>query len=80
MNWQLFPVIPIGVSYEARCKSQFASNLPLYVFPKIWNKWALELNTDISRTSIKKHVRNKILESYQVSIRCNNPLCNDCNS
>ena len=66
--------------YEARCKSQFASNLPLFVFPKIWNKWAHEINTAISRSSIKKHVCIKLLESYNVSVRCNNPLCNNCNS
>jgi len=26
--------------YIQRCDSTFASNLPIFAFPKIWNKWS----------------------------------------
>ena len=48
--------------YISRCKTKFASKLPLYALPKIWNDWA-KISSH-SRPKFKKHVKSDIILGY----------------
>ncbi len=65
--------------YVPRCRSRFASKLPLFTLPEIWNKWALHIPANISRYQLKKYIRTRMIEEYQLHVTCRNPWCKDCN-
>jgi hypothetical protein len=65
--------------YIERCDSTFASKLPLFEFPKIWNKWSYcAHNTFISQSMLKKKLKTEMLSHYANSVRCDNTHCKDC--
>ena len=64
--------------YIQRCDSTFASKLPLFEFPKIWNKWSCAHNALISQSMLKKHLKAEMLSHYSSVVRCVNPYCKDC--
>ncbi len=63
--------------YIERCDSSFASRLPLYLFPKIWNKWC-DRSLGISYNQLKRKYKNSIFASYTTAVKCNNPHCKEC--
>ena len=65
--------------YIQRCDSTFASKLPLFEFPKIWNKWSYCVHdTFISQSSLKKKLKTEILSQYASNVRCANTHCKEC--
>ena len=64
--------------YVAKCQSQFASKLPLFSLPIIWNKWAKVVPRIIHKYSIKHHLKTKLLDSYQNKVKCDNVRCSEC--
>ena len=63
-----------------RCNSQFAGKLPLFAFPKIWNKWSSTIPdyAEQSRSQFKKKVKSCMLANYNAEIKCSNKRCADC--
>ena len=61
-----------------RCVSNFASKLPLYMLPSIWNKWASHLSENTTRNQLKKHVKSTLTEHYSSNVYCSNTFCTDC--
>ena len=64
--------------YVARCPSQFASKLPLYAFPKLWNKWVKRVALTGTRTSAKRLISNFIFKNYPMQVKCTNLRCLEC--
>ena len=62
--------------YISRCKTSFASKLPLYALPKIWNDWAAI--SSHSRLQFKKNVKSNIILGYPTQVKCLNAYCMDC--
>ena len=57
--------------YEERCLSKFSQNLPLYNFPKIWNKWtAVLLIENTSRSNLKRNMMAAQLQKYLSMVDC----------
>ena len=64
--------------FVARCPTQFASKLPLFTFPKLYNKW-LQLDAfKGSRSHAKRQISNTIFSSYLSQVKCTNKRCIDC--
>ena len=64
-----------------RFNSNFVCKLPMFEFPKTWNKWCQHFGTSfISHYQIKKKVKSVMLENYAINVICNNPRCRDCNN
>ena len=63
--------------YIERCNTFFASKLPLFNFPKIWNKWSIHIssNDQKSQTRIKEKVKSLMLNKYPETVKCDNPKC-----
>jgi len=60
-----------------RCDPVFASRLPRYNFPKIWNN--LNKNPDnLSLNKFKREVKTTILNSYANNVKCKNLRCRGC--
>ena len=64
--------------HVARCNSNFARNLPLYVFPQIWNKWYVMISERLSRSQVKSQMKNFFLNSYHSTVKCTYVHCKDC--
>ena len=64
--------------YEDRCHSSFASKLPLYWFPKVWNKWVRTIPNCRSRSQFKRGTKQKLLSQYAITVKCKNRYCRDC--
>ncbi len=62
-----------------RCDSVFASKLPLYRFPIVWNKWSQIIPVNISQNQVKKVIKKKLLSKYAHTVKCQNSRCKDCN-
>lgn len=60
-----------------RCNTSFASKLPLFNFPKIWNKWIINgcNKESIPQIKIKEKVKSLMLKKYLDSVKCDNPKC-----
>lgn len=65
--------------YEERCLSKFSQYLPLYYFPKIWNKWTgVILLANTSRSKLKRNIKATQLQKYLSIVYCTNSHCKDC--
>ena len=62
--------------YIERCDSVFASKLPLYNFPKIWNKFS-NLHC-LSRSMFKTNIQSTMYAKYPDNVKCLNIFCIDC--
>jgi len=56
--------------YIARCKSQFASRLPLYGLSITWQ--------NSSRSICKNILKTQLLDSYPKVVKCSNSFCKEC--
>ena len=63
--------------HEERCLSKFSQNLPLYNFPKIWNKWTGVLGNS-SRSHLKRNLMAAQFQKYLSIVCCTNSHCKDC--
>jgi hypothetical protein len=79
----------VQVAYETRqsqmlviprTKSRFVDKLPLFNFPRIWNKSHIQLNLYTSHSSLKRSIQTMCLNSYAASVSCRNPHCDDCHT
>jgi hypothetical protein len=79
----------VQVAYETRqsqmlviprTKSRFVDKLPLFNFPRIWNKSHIQLNLYTSHSSLKISIKTMCLNSYAASVSCRNPHCDDCHT
>ena len=63
-----------------RCNSSFASKLPKYNFPKLWNNWVLkdQMNLTLSPSQTKKKLKDTFLSAYAHSVVCTNSHCIEC--
>ena len=61
-----------------RCESNFASKLPLYMLPSIWNKWSSHLSENTTRNQFRKHVKSTLINQYSSRVYCTNTFCKDC--
>ena len=66
-----------------RCDSTFASNLPLYNFPKLWNNWITNSKyysskTYYSTSQTKFKLKETFLSSYASTVKCSSLHCVDC--
>jgi hypothetical protein len=61
-----------------RCQSAFSSNLPLYTFPIISNKYSKSVRNTISRSLYKEQIQNHFIKKYNSTVKCKNNYCNDC--
>ena len=62
----------------ARCDPTFSQHLPLYQFPRIWNKWLRNIPNSNSRTSFKNKLKSHLISIYSDEVRCNYLHCKDC--
>jgi len=63
-----------------RCNSSFATKLPKYFLPALWNKWVRLIPDDCNtRSRIKRFVKMHKLSSYLAYVHCNNQRCFQCN-
>jgi hypothetical protein len=63
----------------ARCRTNFAGNLPLFALPKIWNKWSHPtFSSNMSRNQFKTYLKVNILNNYKDKVKCSNTYCTDC--
>ena len=60
-----------------RSKSVFASQLPYYTFPIMWNKWINKIPEYTSRNNLKNSLKKHFLSSYASSVKCTNKHCRD---
>ena len=51
-----------------RCKCNFASKLPLYTFPHIWNKWSSTIPNNSSQAHTKHQLKTYFLNAYHSSL------------
>ena len=63
-----------------RCNSSFASKLPKYNFPNLWNNWVLkdQVNLTLSPSQNKKKLKDTFLSAYAHSVVCTNSHCIAC--
>ena len=64
--------------YIPTCHTEFVRKLPLYLFPKAWNKWSDIICAPISRSQSKKHIKSTFINNYHDKIKCTNRHCKDC--
>ncbi len=64
--------------YVARCESKFSLSLPLYNFPKIWNKLSKIITESTSRYIFKKNLKSTLIQRYSRNVKCRNRHCRDC--
>ena len=57
--------------------SDFASKLPIYNFPHIWNSWSGKFNKITSRSSLKRQIKDRLLAVYASHVKCSNPQCTE---
>ena len=62
----------------ATSRSNFASRLPKFTLPKIWNKWGKQFPEDMSRSSVKQYIKKSMLHSYSAYVKCDYHRCADC--
>ena len=66
--------------YMTRPRTTFSSNLPNHNFVNIWNKFDQIYQTCKPKHKGKKLLRNQFIDSYLNTVRCDNPMCNECNN
>ena len=64
--------------YVKRCRSQYASRLPLFSFPTIWNRLSISLNNSTSRSLFKYNLKMKLISVYPMHVKCINRMCREC--
>ena len=62
----------------SKCHVNFSSNLPLYAFPKIWNKHVDQGQHAPSRSIFKSKHKQLYINSYSKTVKCKNKYCKDC--
>ena len=67
--------------HMVQCNTKFASELPLFSLPKIWNNWIKTQKYKIknSRSSLKNILRNSFIATYMERVHCTNIKCKECN-
>ena len=66
--------------YMTRPRTTFSSNLPNHNFVNIWNKFDQIYQKCKPKHKVKKRLRNQFIDSYLNTVRCDNPMCNECNN
>ena len=58
----------------------YASKLPKYNFPNLWNNWVLkdQVNLTLSPSQTKKKLKDTFLSAYAHSVVCTNSHCIEC--
>ena len=71
----------VNVIYYTLCgvTQVMPKKMPLFSFPRLWNKWFDQVNSQRSRAMLKKHVKTTLLAGYQPSVKCKNTHCSQCN-
>ena len=66
--------------YILTCHTVFLRKLPLYSFPKAWNKWSdiIHVCAPISRNQLKKHIKSSFINNYHEKIKFTHRHCKDC--
>ena len=60
-----------------RCQSKFASSLPLYSLPIVWNRWVFLVSNPMSRIQFKTK-KLACINKYLSPVKCNYRRCPDC--
>ena len=64
-----------------RCDTLFASRLPIYNFPKLWNEWSHSMqNMELSKSQLKKCLKESFIKQYVCTVKCSNQFCKDCSN
>jgi len=58
--------------------SVFASKLPTFNIPRIWNKWANTPASEVSRGQLKCQIKKITFDSYAGMVKCTNLRCQAC--
>ena len=61
-----------------RCQSKFASSLPLYSLPIVWNRWVFVVSNHMSKIQFKKKIKLACINKYLSHVICNYSRCPDC--
>ena len=61
-----------------RCQSKFASSLPLYSLPIVWNRWVFVVSNHMSKIQFKKIIKLACINNYLSHVICNYSRCPDC--
>lgn len=61
-----------------RCDSNYLRSFPLYYFPLKWNEWKDKINHNVSIPTLKKIIKNIIVNKYEHYTKCKNPVCHVC--
>ena len=64
--------------YVPKFKNTFVSKLPPFLYPKIWNKWKQQVDTDAPSHVFKYRLKCELLASYSNKVACAYHRCNDC--
>ena len=61
-----------------RCQSKFASSLPLYSLPIVWNRWVFVVSNPMSKIQFKTKIKLACINKYLSHVICNYRRCPDC--
>ena len=64
--------------HTKRPRTNFSSKLPNHAFPRMWNALNEELRNTNDRKMFKRKCSTSFIDSYSISITCNNPHCQEC--
>ena len=66
--------------YMTRPRTTFSSNLPNHNFANIWNEFDQIYKKCQPKNKAKKLLRKQFINSYLNTVRCYNPMCDECNN
>ena len=66
--------------YMTRPRTTFSSNLPNHNFANIWNEFDQIYKKCEPKNKAKKLLRKQFINSYLNTVRCHNPMCDECNN
>ena len=75
---QIRPTRQSHLLHITKCMSKFSANLPLFAFPKIYNKIISQKSTLVSRRLFKEQCQRSLFNNYQAVVHCSNIYCREC--
>ena len=75
---QIRPTRQSHLLHITKCMSKFSANLPLFAFPKIYNKIISQKSTLVSRRLFKEQCQRNLFSTYQAVVHCSNIYCREC--
>ncbi len=62
-----------------RSKNKFVGKLPKFSYPRLFNETIDDIQINRGIPTIKKHIKQQMLQNYLAQVNCNNVYCRQCN-